>query len=196
MAFDYNLQPNNFGNFYTKTFLEVFPDYDTFANEWHNCELYDADLQDANLKILYYELYGRYANSTVASLNEDQFKYRLWSIIKNQGTIWQSLLDQQAKLRGMSEEDISTVRRFVTSHAFNPGEGGVTATDEAPEDVILNYVDDQTRNKEIASPIEALTVYSSAIADVTTRFIDSFKVLFLKIVRPYSPLYYRNEGDN
>lgn len=191
----FNYDTQFFGTFNTKIFSDIYPDKESFVTSWQACPLFTNDVSPENIEILYYELMARYANSHIAYYDIFQFKLQMWSKIRNKGPIWQRDMEIQHKLRNLTENELKEVRRFVTSEAANPGQGGITGTENEPDDEILNYINSQVRNKETMSPIDALKNLMGSLYDVTSSFIDDFKKLFIMVAMPNGPLIYENGGE-
>lgn len=181
-----------YGRYRTNTFSEIFPDLHTFLTTFRASGLNSEALTDKNLTILYYELYGEYGNSHIASSDENQFKYKMFAIILNKGLIWQKNLETQTKLQQLTDEQILQVGRNLSSHAFNPGEGGQKITDG---ETFLDYINDQSSTKQSGAYVDSMMNYMNALSDVSTAFIAEFKKLFLTIVNPEVPLLYSDEEE-
>lgn len=170
----------------TKTFTQVFPDVTTFNIEWKAAGLYTSEITDENINLLYYLLYAKYGNSAIANWDENQFKYKVWSIIYQYGPSWQKKLDIQKKVRALTEDDIRTGSKAVYDHAYNPS----TVVEEGPnpDSGEITTVNEQTRNKYVKSKLEGYNnLYNLIVNDVTNSFISRFKDLFAKFVhtRPW-----------
>jgi hypothetical protein len=74
-----------YGNYRTRSFTDIFPTVDLFKVEVNESGI-PVVINDANLTTLYYLLYSRYGNSHIANSDENQFKYKLYSIIFANGT--------------------------------------------------------------------------------------------------------------
>lgn len=68
----------------TKKFTDIYPDYDTFEDDYTGSPLNGAITND-NLEILYYLLYAKYGNSHITNMDENQFKFKLFSTIWKYG---------------------------------------------------------------------------------------------------------------
>lgn len=179
----------------TRTFADIFPDVDTFKTEFGNSALKPTGFSDDSQSKLYYLLYAAYGNSHIASSDETQFKYKLYTIVFSKGIQWQKAVEIQDKLQTLTDKDILARGQNISSHAYNPGEGGTT-TVEGSETPILNYVNDQSSTTATLDKVSAYSRYLSALTDVTTDFIASFAPLFLKVVYPDGPLLYVEGGDD
>lgn len=177
-----------YGNFRTRTFSAIFPDADTFLEDYKSSGL-NSGLDDATITTLYYLLYARYGNSHIASSDENTFKYRVWSTIFMYGPTWQKRLEVQEKIRGLTEAEIASGSLAVYNHAFNPSSAPSTTTKEE-----LEYINEQNTTRYKKGTVDAYRdLWDMLDTDVTKYFIDRFKDLFLKIVEPEYPLWYRTE---
>lgn len=178
-----------FGNYLTRTFAEIFPTADTFMSEYAVSPLSNTDVVDVS--VIYYLLYANYGNSPISNMDENQFKYRVWSTIFMYGPSWQKRLDVQKKLRGLTESDILKGGRAVYNHAYN--DGGAPSSDTAEP---LNYINDQNTTNYQKSKMEGYSILLSLLeTDVTKEFIDKFRPMFSKFVTPGYPLWYKDESE-
>lgn len=180
-----------YGNFRTRTFSDIYDTLDTFKIAYRESGI-PVVLSDESLDTLYYLLYARYGNSNVASSDENQFKYKLYSTIYMYGPAWQKRLDIQTKLIGLSDDEIIKGSTAIHNTALNPSTWPSTQSLEE-----LNYINQQNTTKYKKSKLEAYaSLYALIETDVTEEFIGKFKKLFLTIVEPELPLWYTTEGDN
>lgn len=174
-----------YGNFRSRTFTDIFEEYSKFE-EAYNSNGIPTTLDSATLKTLYYLLYARYGNSHIASSDENQFKYKLFSIIFMYGPTWQKRLDIQEKLRNLKDDEILVGATAIYNSALNPSSAPTTQTLEE-----INYINQQNTTKYKKSKLEAYAILSDLLkTDVTDAFIGKFKKLFLVIVEPELPLWY------
>lgn len=179
-----------YGNYRTRKFAEIFPSADVFTTECKESQV-PMVLNDTNLTTLYYLLYARYGNSSVASSDENQFKYKVYSTIFMYGTAWQKRLDIQDKLSKLTDDEIVKGTTAVHNYAANPGQMPTTQTLEE-----LDYINQQNTTKYKKSKIEGYaTLYSLIETDVTEEFIGKFKKLFITVVQPEKPLWYVTEEE-
>ena len=172
------------GNYITKSFKQIFPTTETFIAENKESDL--AILTDDQLKILFALLYARYGNSRIASYDEHQFKYKVWSIIYMYGPTWAKRLEAQKELRELSLEELQIGGKAIYNNAMNPSSAPTTDTLEE-----LNYINQQNTTKYKKSKAEAIGILLSLLdTDVTEEFISKFKKLFITIVQPDYPLWY------
>ena len=181
-----------YGNFRTRTFADVYTSFEDFKEDYTSCGI-PTTLSDDNLTTLYYLLYARYGNSNIASSDETQFKYKVFSTIFMYGPAWQKRLDIQQKLVNLSDDEIVKGTTAIHNSALNPSSAPSTQTLEE-----LNYINSQNTTKYKKSQIEGYaTLYALIETDVTEEFIGKFKKLFITIVEPDYPLWYSTqvEGD-
>ena len=184
------------GNFMMRRFKEIFPDSEQFYEEWTATNYNTLNgvevLTPEALALTYSLLYSRYGNSTIASFDENQFKYKLFSTIFMYGPAWQKRLEIQKNLMDLDEEDIIKGTTAIHNNALNPSTAPST---QALEE--LNYISSQNTTKYKKSKIEGYaTLYALIETDVTEEFIGKFKKLFITIVEPDLPLWYATQGDN
>lgn len=179
-----------YGNFRTRTFTDIYSDFESFKTDYIGCDI-PTTIDDTALKTLYYLLYARYGNSNIASSDEIQFKYKVFSTIFMYGPAWQKRLDIQKKLIGLGDDEILVGATAIYNSAYNPETAPSTqATEE------LNYINQQNVTKYKKSKLEAYAVLEELIkTDVTEQFIGKFKKLFITIVEPELPLWYTTQGD-
>ena len=97
--------------------VEMFPQYDTklMTDVWSQASDFLTDYQNAgiptsisttNATTLYYLLYAKYGNTPIANYDENQWKYKMFSIIFQYGPTWEKRLDIQTTLRGLQISDL------------------------------------------------------------------------------------------
>lgn len=179
-----------YGNFRTRTFTDIYGSLEEFKDDYTNSGI-PTTLSDSNISTLYYLLYARYGNSNIASSDENQFKYKLMSIIFMYGPAWQKRLEIQNALTGMDIDEAVKGATAIYNQALNPSQAPTTQTLEE-----LNYINSQNTTKYKKSKIEGYALLAELIkTDVTEAFIGKFKKLFITVVEPDYPLWYKTEGD-
>lgn len=192
----------------TKLFTQIWDDVTKFSNDYKGSPLYDYvaatqstpaqlnnSLTDANISKLYYLLYARYGNNPIANLDENQFKYKVYSIIFEYGPTWQKQLDIQDKLRNLSDEDIEKGQFAIYNQAYHDATAPSTNTTEE-----LDYINNQNTSRMKKGKLNA---YSDLLlllkTDVTKSFIDRFANLFKKFLYNGRPTLYvtniQEEGE-
>ena len=188
---EFDVLPNGsslYGNYRTRTFTNIFDSFEVFEETYINCGI-PTTLSTASLTTLYYLLYARYGNSSIASSDENQFKHKVMSTIFMYGPAWEKRLDIQKKLLQLSDDEIIKGTTAIYNTALNPGTQPTTQTLEE-----LTYINSQNTTKYKKSKLEGYAaLYSLIETDVTEEFIGKFKKLFITIVEPNLPLWYTNE---
>lgn len=190
-----------YGNYRTRTFAEIFDDYDIeeydsseafFTELWNNSPFASAlNENEINASLLFYLLYGRYGNSSIASSDETRFIYQLHSIIFQYGPSWAKELEIQKEIRKLSIEQAREGNRNITNIAENP-----STTPSTQDTEELNYVNTQNVTKTKRSIADGAALIQALLQkDVTEEFLNKFKKLFLTIVEPECPLWYATEKE-
>lgn len=179
-----------YGNYRNRTFCEIWGSYEEFNADYRQSKL--DILDDEHLETLYYLLYSRYGNSVIASFDENQFKYKVYTTIYQYGPTWAKRVDTQKSIRELSLDELRTGSKAIYNTAQNPS---ATPTTQSMEE--LQYINAQNTTNYKKSTIEAYgTLLSLLETDVTGEFIDKFKKLFLSIVQPEIPLWYITKENN
>lgn len=193
----FNPYPNLYGNFPNRTFADIFPTANDFVEEYQGSGLYSITNKIEDVGTLYYLLYAKYGNSTIASFDEDQFKYKVFSTIFTYGPTWEAKLKTQHELRELlnnpaKKDELFISAQAVYNHSYNPS-SAPTTVDFDP----LNTVNDQTANRHTRSKLDAYATLMAVLTDdITEEFIGRFKKLFIVIVEPNLPLWYETEEEN
>ena len=179
-----------YGNFRTRTFSEIFPTAFDFKKAYMEAGI-EPKITTQNAETLYYLLYSRYGNSNIASTDENQFKYKVFSIIFMYGPSWQKRLDIQTKLMALSDDELIKGSTAIYNTAINPGTSPSTQSLEE-----LTYINNQNTTKYKKSKLEGYAaLYALIETDVTEEFMGKFKKLFITIVEPTLPLWYKGEEE-
>lgn len=176
-----------YGNFRNRSFEQIWDSEAQFRQDYYDSGLRVEGNQISNdgISILYYLLYGAYGGSTIASSNENQFKYQVFSLMFEYGPAWEKNLKIQSRIRELSEDDLKSGGKQIFNKALNPG------TEPTTEE--LDYISEQTTSKATRGILEAYERLSVLLSkDVTKEFIDKFKKLFIQIALPERPLWYIN----
>lgn len=178
------------GNYRTRKFKQIFSDSDTFAEEYSESGInfgdYGAGFDTHQLTLIYGLLYARYGNSNIASDDENQFKYKVFTTIFMYAPTWFKRLEVQKSLRELSLDELQLGSKAIYNTALNPS--GQPTTDTVEE---LKYLNQQNTTKYKRSKLEAYGNLMTLLeTDVTEEFISKFKKLFITIVQPDYPLWY------
>lgn len=180
-----------YGYFRTRKFTDIFPDYNSFLETKNEIQL-DLPINDNSLKNLYYLLYARYGNSHIASFDENQFIYKLFSIIFTHGGAWEEKYKIQKDIKALTTEQLKEGNSTINNTAYNPDTQPAASYLEG-----LPYISQQTAANQKRGELEKLVAkYNQIATDVTEDFLLKFKKLFLTVVFPEEPGWYITEEDN
>lgn len=174
-----------YGNYRTRKLTDVWSKHEDFIAEY-NAAAIPTTITDTSATTLYYLLYARYGNSTILSSDENQFKYKLWSIIFQYGPTWEKRLDVQSKLRNLTDTELEQGTKMIYNHSYNPSSAPSTSTlDE------LTTINEQNTQSQKRNKLNSYAILMELLkTDVTEEFIGKFKKLFLVVVEPEEPLWY------
>ena len=174
----------------TKLFNNIWEDKDDFLADYATIGI-PTTISNTNATTLYYLLYAKYGNNPIANLDEEQFKYKVFSIVYMYGPTWEKRLDIQAKLRNLSDSDIITGTKAIYNNALNPSTAPSTGSlDE------LTYINSQNTTNYKKSKMDAYSqLWDLLETDVTEEFVGRFRVCFKQFVRPERPLIYITEVE-
>lgn len=174
-----------YGNYRTRKFADIWPSADAFIQDYQASAI-PQKLEVADARTLYYLLYARYGNSSIANSDENQFKYKIFSTIYIGGATWAKKQEIQDKLRAMTEDEILAGTKAINNHAYNPQTAPATDTVEE-----LNYINEQNTTKYKKSKLDGYALLWAILNDgVTERFLREFRYHFLVVVEPQVPLWY------
>jgi hypothetical protein len=147
------------------------------------------------LKTLYYLLYSRYGNSSIASSDVNQFKYKVFTTIFEYAPAWKKRLEIQERLFNINldaaDPDYLKGTMVMYNHAMNPDSSPSTSAYDA-----LDGINKQTVQTTKRGMLEGYaTLLELVNTDVTAAFLNKFKKLFLTVVMPQAPLWYNSIGD-
>ena len=184
------MQPNGtslYGNFRTRTFSDIFESAAIFQEEW-NKSVFARTLESLDTALIFSLLYAYYGNSSIASSDENQFKYKLFSYIFQYAPTWQKELETQRDLRSLGIIEFQRGSTNIVNSANNPS--GAPSNDSKQ---ILPYINTQNVSTTQRSLVDGYAVLMSLLKDdVTEKFIARFRTLFLTVVAPELPLWYEN----
>ena len=174
-----------YGNYRTRKFADIWPSVDVFLKDYQESAI-PQKLKTADATTLYYLLYARYGNSSIANSDENQFKYKVFSTIYIGGATWAKKQEIQDKLREMTEDEILAGSKAINNHAYNPQTAPTTDTVEE-----LDYINEQNTTKYKKSKLDGYAMLWAILNDgVTEKFLREFRYHFLVVVEPQLPLWY------
>ena len=183
-----------YGNYRTKTFQEVWQSAAEFVKDYKESEINSSAVllnqdtfTDAELTMIYYLLYSRYANSSHASSDIYQFKYGVFSTIFMYAPTWFKRLQIQKKMRELSEDDLREGAIQWSDLAENPGT-------VIPAGDLIDGLKSQNVGRTKKSKLQAYAALAELLkTDVSNDFLSKFQRLFIRVVMPDYPLWYENE---
>lgn len=182
-----------YGNYRNLKFTDVWEEESSFSEDYQNNGI-KATISLTTITTLYYLLYARYGNSTIASFDVNQFKYKVFSIIFMYGPTWEKRLEIQENVRNLDIEELQQSATAIYNHSYNPSTAPTTGTMYE-----LQTINEQNVAKHKRSRTDAYALLMTLLeTDVTEEFLGKFKKLFLTVVSPELPLYYEsdeNEGE-
>lgn len=174
-----------YGNYRQRKFTEIWGNVEAFLNDYTEAGIPQL-ISETSASTLYYLLYARYGNSTIASSDENQFKYKVFTYIFMYGPTWEKRIEIQKAIRELDIEEIKKGSTAIYNKALNPETAPTTQTLEE-----IEMINEQNVNKYKRSTAEAYALLIGLLqTDVTAYFLDRFRDLFLKIVEPELPLWY------
>lgn len=177
-----------YGNYRQKSFSGTYESVDDFIYDYEHIGI-PTSISVDDMTTLYYLMYARFANRTIAASDPTRFKYDLFSRIWQFAPNWVKRLDIQNKLRSLTDEQLLEGSKQIYNNAANPSSEPGTFTDEE-----LAYINNQNVTKNKKGKLEGFALLASLLEDdVTSTFLRKFDSLFLTIVEPELPLWYTNE---
>ena len=165
----------------TKTFNEIWKNYTLFKTDFSTSP-FTGIITDKNLEILYYLLYAKFGNSFITNLDENQWKFKVFSTIWKYGPAWEKKLDIQTELKKLDikSKDFLQGAKAIYNKALNP------ETDPSTSALTeLTYINEQSTANYKKSKMDALSQLWNLIeTDVTEDFLERFAPLFKKIWNP------------
>lgn len=178
---------SNIIQYNTKLFTDIYENVSDFISDFTSIGLGGIESTTANK--LYYLLYARYGNSPIANMDENQFKYKLFSVIFMYGPAWEKRLGIQEALRTLNLDELREGTLAIYNHAFNP-ETAPKTTDKLE----LDYINDQNTTRYTRGKLDAYAnLWELINTDVTNQFLNKFQICFKNFVRPVNQIVYETE---
>lgn len=199
-------QHTDYGSSRTRSFADIFPTFEVFQSAWNNTvfsqqavalsqTIPEADSEGPqNLMLIYQLLLARYANSTIASSDENRFVLQCMATIFQYAPAWIKRLEIQHTLHEMdiNSEEFLRGSSMINNISLNPSEDPGTDTMDA-----LSTINQQNINTQKRDKFKALAILEELLkTDITGAFLDKFRSLFRVIVAPQRPLFYTTEEPN
>lgn len=199
-------QNTDYGSSRTRKFADIFPTFEIFQDMWNSTVfsqqavaltqvIPEGDTNGpANLMLIYQLLLARYANSTIASSDENRFKLQCMATIFQYAPAWIKRLEIQHTLHEMdlnSDEFLRGSAQIFNS-SLNPSEAPGTDSMDT-----LSTINQQNVNIQKRDKFKALAILEELLkTDITGAFLERFRPLFRSIVAPQRPLFYTTEENN
>lgn len=197
----------DYGSSRTRSFADIFPDFETFQAAWtatvfsQQAVALSQEIPETqtdpnaqgpqNLMLIYQLLLARYANSTIASSDENRFTLQCMATIFQYAPAWIKRLEIQHTLHEMDLDSNEFLRgsAMITNISLNPSDEPST-NDMEP----LSTINQKNENIQKRDKFKALAILEELLqTDITGAFIDRFRPLFRTIVAPQRPLFYTTE---
>ena len=202
--FNFFTQHTDYGSSRTRSFADIFPNFETFQEVWNETVFSQQAVAlsqtipesgdtegPQNLMLIYQLLLARYANSTIASSDENRFTLQCMATIFQYAPAWIKRLEIQHTLHEMdlSSDEFLRGSAQIFNTSLNPSEDPATDT-MTP----LSTINQQNVNIQKRDKFKALAILEELLkTDITGAFIDRFRPLFRTIVAPQRPLFYITE---
>ena len=166
----------------TKLFTDIWEEASDFVYDYKHVGI-PTTISDTNATTLYYLLYARYGNNPIANYDEEQFKYKVMSIIFQYGPTWEKRLGVQQTLRGLQLSDLVDDGSF--SELFgHQGAGTSTTTNNLTNTRIIDTDTTNTGTVNVDTDNTTDDVTNHAFNPSTAPATDAF-----------TPLTYINNQD-
>lgn len=174
--------------------INFIPQYDTkiFTDIWNRASefVYDykhvgipTTISDTNATTLFYLLYAKYGNNPIANYDEEQFKYKVFSVIFQYGPTWEKRLSVQETLRGLQLSDLIDDGQF--SELF--GHQGASSSNTTNSSNSTRTIDNDTTSTG--------TVTVDTDNDTTDIKNHAYNPSSTPAVDAYTPLGYINDQN-
>lgn len=103
-----------YGRYRNPKFTDVYDNAEDFLADYKDVGI-PTSISDESATTLFFLLYGKYGNSTIAASDLTRFKYRLFSIIWQHGPTWEKKIDIQKTVRAWAENEITISETLVVN---------------------------------------------------------------------------------
>lgn len=156
-----------YGNYRNPKFTNVWDNVDAFMDDYGNVGI-PTTISNESAETLFYLLYGKYGNSTVAASDLTRFKYRLFSIIWQYGPTWEKKLDIQKLVREWQHQDIQLAETFDTKDTHNiSSTGSATSSVEGSADTNMT-----SAGTKLGNYADNPSTEPSTIADTPLTYVN------------------------
>lgn len=176
---------NLFTNLLNKKFSEIYPDVDTFIADYEGLPI-PQTITTEEITTLYYLLYSKYGNSSIASSDEYRFRFELFTTVFSYAPAWARKIKLQESLRNLTEDELREGSFAKHNHAYNPS--------TEPTTDIIEEVNEQNTSDYKKDKVSAYAMLNATLAtDVTQTFLGEFGKLFRRGIILGVPLWYESE---
>lgn len=176
----------------TITMTDIWESAQEFVYDYKHVGI-PTTISDANATTLFYLLYARYGNSSIANYDITQFKYKMFSVIFQFGPTWEKRLSVQETLRGLNLSDL--INDGAIDELFNhSGQNGVTESSTGS----LNKSTANTGTQAVAHTGTIGVIHDNDVQNSgndTTINNHAFNPGTAPAQDAYSPLTYINEQN-
>ena len=191
-----------FPQYDTKLMTEVWSDASGFLTDYQNVGI-PTTISTTNATTLYYLLYAKYGNTPIANYDENQWKYKVFSIIYQYGPTWEKRLDIQTTLRGLQIADLVDNGGYTT-HGNQSGSETSSKTGSDNNTRTLNTTEKNTGTSSLANTGTDTTASTGTQSVARTGTVGTtgetediknhaFNPSTAPAQNAYSPLNYINE---
>ena len=193
-----------FPQYDTKLMTEVWSDASGFLADYQNVGI-PTTISNQNATTLYYLLYAKYGNTPIANYDENQWKYKVFSIIYQYGPTWEKRLDIQTTLRGLQISDLIDNGGYTT-HGSQSGSETSSKTGSDNNTRTLNTTEKNTGTSALANTGTDTTASTGTQSVARTGTVGTtgetediknhaFNPSTAPAQNAYSPLNYINEQN-
>lgn len=152
-----------YGNYRQYKFTDVYDNADDFVADYKD-NGFPTTITDDSANVLFYLLYSRYGNNTIASSDITRFKYKMFGTVWQYGPTWEKKLDIQKMLREFTEAQILSGEGF-TSESDNT----VTSTTTGQKNSTLDKTGSGTKTSDSTSEANKTLSGTSKNTNVTDQ---------------------------
>lgn len=176
----------NYRGYDTRTFAEIFPSDEDFADFYENCGAPQRlltgtgddgiDYDQYGIAAIYFLLVSNYANDHIASYDENRFKLQVMQIIYEAGPAWQKAMGVQEKLLNMGPNDILRGSKAQYKHNGTWGKNNTTSTNGRTttngKDILNHAQHPDTAPQSASAPYNELPYISDQQAHKNDSTVD------------------------
>ncbi len=185
----YDSEQSAYGQYERPTLTELWQDAGSFATDFMASGIAD-DVTEDDAKRIFLLLYSRYANNTILSSDTNRWKYDLYVMVESYAPNYLKNKANLKRIRNLTDEELFVGTKQINNSAMNPSTPPSTATLEE-----LTAIDAQHTTTFKKGKLDGITMQNSMLgeSDGTERFLNHFRRLFDKIVRPYVARLYATD---